>query len=368
MRVLQVIDKSFLGGGQTVVRHLLEGFRGTDVESLLACRDGGPLVEAARALGTRVHTIPFDKRFRPSAARRVADLVRSERVDVVHAHGLVAATTCWMARRLFGARVPLLYHQHGFHHHNYGPLTIGLRRAAEKAICRRVDRVIPVSSADLALLSSGGYAPRERLELVYYGIPEPRATAEEIEGARRAARLEPGRPVVGLVGRLHVQKGVDVFLAAAALVHEARPDAQIVVVGEGELETELHEQGRRLGLKDAVRWTGGRPSAPFMPLFSVAVLSSRWEGLPLVLLEYMARSLPIVTTDAEGCLDAVGETEARIVPRDDPRAMADAILGLLGDPVSAHRLGESARARFDGTFDIVTMTRRFESIYREVLR
>jgi len=82
----------------------------------------------------------------------------------------------------------------------------------------------------------------------------------------------------------------------------------------------------------------------------------------------MARSLPIVTTDAEGCLDAVGETEARIVPRDDPRAMADAILGLLGDPVSAHRLGESARARFDGTFDIVTMTRRFESIYREVLR
>lgn len=367
MRVLQVIDKSFLGGGQTVVRHLLEGFRGSGVENLLACRDGGPLVEAARRLGTRVHTIPFDKRFRPSTARSVAHLVRTEAIDVIHAHGLVAAATCSMARGLFGIRVPLLYHQHGFHHHNYGSLTIGLRRAAERAICRRVDRVIPVSSADLALLSSGAYAPRERLELVYYGIPEPRATAEEIEGARRVARLEPGRPVVGLVGRLHVQKGVDVFLRAAALVRETRRDAQFVVVGEGELETELRELGRGLGLEEAVRWVGGRPSSPFVPLFSIGVLSSRWEGLPLVLLEYMAHSLPIVTTTAEGCLDAVGAKEARLVPRDDPRAMADAILGLLADPERARQLGESARARFTGTFDIATMTSRLESLYLEVL-
>jgi glycosyltransferase involved in cell wall biosynthesis len=298
----------------------------------------------------------------------VADLVRTEAIDVVHSHGLVAATTSSMARGLFGARVPLLYHQHGFHHHNYGPLTIGLRRAAERAVCRRADRVIPVSSADLALLSSGGYAPRERLALVYYGIPEPRATAEEIEGARRVARLEPGRPVVGLVGRLHVQKGVDVFLRAAALVRETRPEAQFVVVGEGELESELFELGRGLGLEDSVRWAGGRPSSPFVPLFSIGVLSSRWEGLPLVLLEYMSRSLPIVTTDAEGCLDAVGEKEARIVPRDDPRAMADAILSLLADPERARRLGESARARFTGTFDLATMTRRFEALYQEVLR
>lgn len=368
MRVLQVIDKSFLGGGQTVVRNILEGFRGTGVEALLACRDGGPLVEAARDLGTKVHTIPFDKRFRPGPARTVANLVRTEAIDLMHAHGLVAATYCSMARALFGARAPLFYHQHGFHHHNYGSLTIGLRRAAEKAICRRADRSIPVSSADLALLLSRDYAPRERLELVYYGIPEPRATVQEIEGAQQAARLEPGRPVVGIVARLHVQKGIDVFLRAAALVRVARPEVQFVVVGEGKLETEFRELGRGLGLEEAVRWMGGRPSAPFMSLFSVAVISSRWEGLPLVLLEYMARSLPIVTTTTEGCLDAVGEKEAALVPLDDPRAMADAVLALLADPAHARRLGASARARFTGRFDLATMTRRLEALYQEVLR
>ena len=68
LRVLHVIDTSAIGGGQTSVRHLLEGFRGTDVSTDLACRSGGPLIGAARELGTEVHAIPFDKRYLPSRA------------------------------------------------------------------------------------------------------------------------------------------------------------------------------------------------------------------------------------------------------------------------------------------------------------
>ena len=367
MKVLHVIDKSYLGGGQAAVRNLLLGARGSEVETHLSCRDGGPLVADARALGTPVHPVAFDKRFRPGPARAVARIVRREAIDVVHAHGLVAATYCTLARSLFGLKRPLLYHQHGFHDHNYGRWTLGARRAAERAVCSRADRVIPVSSADAERLEREGYATESQIELVYYGIPEPIALAKEVEEARHASGWVEGEPVVGLVGRLHVQKGIDVFLRALARVAKAVPAARFVIVGTGELEAKMHALSSELGLGPRLRWVGGRSGLPFLPLFDVAVLSSRWEGLPFVLLEYMAAGRAIVTTDVPGCLDAVTGDEAAIVPRDDPRAMAEAIVLLLGDRPLAEARARAARAAFEGRFSLAVMTRKFIEVYEELL-
>jgi glycosyltransferase involved in cell wall biosynthesis len=368
LNVLHVIDKSFRGGGQTSVRHLIEGARGSQVTTLLACRDGGPLTEEARRLGAVVYPVPFDKRFRPGPARAIASIVRASSVHVLHAHGLVAAAYCTLARSFFGVRSPLLYHQHGFHHHNYGRLTIGARRQSERWVCRRADRVVPVTEEDARSLESGGYAPRQRIEMVHYGIPEPSASPAEIEDARRLAAVPPGQPVVGLVGRLHPQKGIDVFLEAAARVRREAPDCVALVVGTGPEEARLRALARSLGVDEGIRWMGGRSAAPFLPLMRIAALSSRWEGLPLVLLEYMAAGLPIVTTRLAGCLEAVGAGEAEVVPPEDPAALAGAILRLLRSPESASRLGAAARARYLEGFTLASMTRRFEALYREILK
>lgn len=367
MKVLHLIDKSFLGGGQMAVRSLVAGALGTGVEPMLACRDGGPLVEVVRAMGVPVFPIPFDKRFRPGPARAVAGLVRSRGVDVMHGHGLVATTYATLARSFFGARVPLVYQQHGFHHHAYRFWSRGLRRAAERAVCRRADRVVADSRADAAQLVAGGYAPEERVGTVYVGIAEPAAGRAETEAVRRELGLDPARPVVGFVGRFHPQKGLDVFLSAAALLRARLPGCQFAVVGEGALEGECRAQAARLGLDGAVRWAGGRPDAPFLPLFDVAVLTSRWEGLPLVLLEYMATSRAIVTTAVEGCLEAVGRDAAEVVPVEAAAETAAAIERLLCSPERAAALGRRARERFLERFTLPVMIRRFESIYQELL-
>lgn len=366
MKALQVIDKSFLGGGQTVVRYLIESFRGSAIEPILACRDGGPLVEVVRALGAPVVPIPFDKRFRPGPARALAALARERGADVIHSHGLVATFYCVLARRLFGLRAPILYHQHGFHHHNYGGLSRGMRIATEKWVCRQVDRVIACSRVDYAQLLEGGYTNEASLQLLYYGIPDPHPSEEEIREAAAIAGVQPSQPVVGLVARLHPQKGVDVFLRAAARVKRHRSDAAFVIVGGGELENELRQLGADLGLNGELHWTGSRPSAPFVPLFTLNVLSSRWEGLPFTLLEAMACARAIVTTDVPGCLDAVGPEEATIVPRDDPEALAAAIVDLLDHPEKARKKAEAARRRYESAFTLSEMVRRVEKLYVEV--
>ncbi|HZR80493.1 MAG TPA: glycosyltransferase family 4 protein [Candidatus Binatia bacterium] len=366
MRVLHVIDKSFLGGGQSVVRNLIAGSRETGVATALACRGGGPLVGAARALGAPVFEIPFDKRFRPGPARALARAASQHGADVVHAHGLVATFYCVLARGLFGMRRPILYHQHGFHHHNYGALSVGLRRAIERAVCRRVERVVACSRADVDQLARERYAPADRLRLVYYGIPEPAAPADVVARRRAEAGLASGQPVVGTIARLHPQKGVDVFLRAAARIARARPDAAFMIVGTGEIEEELKRLGAGLGLDGELRWMGGRPSAEFLPLLTVDVISSRWEGLPFTLLEAMASARSIVTTDVPGCLEAVGDQEASIVPRDDPERMADAVLDLLSRPDAAARSAAAARRRWEQRFTLKEMVRRVDELYAEL--
>jgi glycosyltransferase involved in cell wall biosynthesis len=367
MRVLHVIDKSFVGGGQTNVRNLLEGLSGLGVELDLSCRAGGPLVERVRALGIPVHPVPFDKNFRPGPARAVARIAREKKSDLVHAHGLVATFYCVLARSFFRMRVPLLYHQHGFHHHNYGRTTVGLRIQAERWVCHRVDRVIASSREDRDEIVSGGYAPTERVPLLHNGIPEPVPTPEETARVRAALPFVGEKPIVGIMARLHIQKGVDTFLRATLRVREAAPEARFVVVGTGEIEAEMHALARELGLGDVLVFTGSLPSHAVHPFFDVAVMSSRWEGLPITLLEYMAMRRAIVITGVGGCLEAVGPDEAEIVPVDDPEALAAAILRLLQDRELARRRGAAARARFEASFQLPVIAAQYLNLYQEVL-
>jgi glycosyltransferase involved in cell wall biosynthesis len=368
MRVLHVIDTSAVGGGQTAVRHLLAGFRQAGVHTELACRAGGPLLDAAQQLGVRTHAVDFDKRYLPNKAAAVAGIVRDSSIDLVHSHGLLATYYCQLARVLFGADVPLVYHQHGFHHHNHGRATRRARMAAERWLARSADRTIAVSSSDYQQLIAQGYAPAERVRLVHYGIPENGAGEAAVSRARDAINAN-GRPVVGIVGRLHPQKGVDTFLRAAVLIKQRCESAVFAVVGVGELEAQLRTLGASLGFNGELRWIPATvPGAAAMPHFDVAVLASRWEGLPLVLLEYMAATRPIVTTDVAGCRDAIGPAEAEIVPADQPERMADAVLRLLEDRELAQRRAAAARLRFQQAFTIESMVGQVQKIYDEVKR
>ena len=367
MRALHVIDKSFVGGGQTNVRNLLEGLQKLGVELHLACRDGGPLVDWVRALGIPVHPVPFDKNFRPGPARAVARIASRERASLVHSHGLVATFYCVLARTFFGLHVPILYHQHGFHHRNYGPATVSLRKWAERWVCRRVERVIASSRDDREKLVAEGYATPERVLLLHNGIPEPIPTAEESALARAAIPFAGKAPIVGIVSRLHIQKGIDTFLRAAVRVHEAMPETRFVVVGSGEIEAEMHELARELGLGGVLVFTGSLPSRACYSFFDVAVMSSRWEGLPITLLEYMAARRPIAITEVGGCLEAVGPEQAEIVAVDDPEALADAILRLLRNPDLARRRADAARRRFEAAFTLPVIAGQYLDLYREVL-
>jgi glycosyltransferase involved in cell wall biosynthesis len=182
---------------------------------------------------------------------------------------------------------------------------------------------------------------------------------------RAALAGDAERPIVLAVGRLDAQKGHAYLLAAAADI----PDALFVFVGEGRERSALEAQARALGVAERVRFLGHRDDVPdLLAACDVFVLPSRYEGLPLSVLEAMAAARPVVATAIEGTDEIVrhGET-GLLVPPAAPSALAEAIRAVLADRALATRMGQAGRARVGREFSMSRMIDEVTGVYDELL-
>jgi glycosyltransferase involved in cell wall biosynthesis len=164
------------------------------------------------------------------------------------------------------------------------------------------------------------------------------------------------------VGRLEKQKGVDVLLDGFARLD---PAAQLWIVGDGSLRGELEEKARTLGVLDRVRFEGAVADAsPFYWGADAFSIASRWEGLPLALLEAQAAGLPVVAAAAGGVAEAIREgTTGCLVPREDPKALAHAMQQVMNDSGLARRLGYEAARQAREEWSWERMVSAYEVLY-----
>jgi colanic acid/amylovoran biosynthesis glycosyltransferase len=175
--------------------------------------------------------------------------------------------------------------------------------------------------------------------------------------AGRAAR---GGPLL-FVGRLVAKKGVDVLIDARALLQSELPELDVEIVGGGPLAEELEGRARRSGVSDRIHFLGPQPADVVDAAFrraSLVVLPSRIDehgdrdGMPTVLVEALARGVPVVATDIVGIPEVVRDGETGLlVPPDDPPALAAAIARLVRDPELARELAAAGRALVAERFD-----------------
>jgi glycosyltransferase involved in cell wall biosynthesis len=165
-----------------------------------------------------------------------------------------------------------------------------------------------------------------------------------------AVRPDLGPPATGqgttvlASGRLTRQKGLDLLLDAFARVAPRYPDWQLVICGEGHWRARLERQVAELGLRDVVDLPGAVDLPRWMDDAAVFVLSSRFEGFPLVLIEAMAKGLPVVSFDCPTGPGEIVENHRNgvLVPAGDVPALADALGALMADPALRARLGAAA--------------------------
>ena len=187
--------------------------------------------------------------------------------------------------------------------------------------------------------------------------------------SRRAEVPEaPAAPTVLAVGRHVAQKGLDLLLTAWVQVHARMPTARLRILGDGPLTAELQAQARALGLQSSVQWLA--PTAQVQAQYreaAVFVLPSRYEGMPLALLEAQALGLPAVAFDCPtGPAEIISAATGIIVPPGDTQALADALLRLLANAPLRHRMGQAAIARSGAVFSPVQNVQQWTALVRRV--
>jgi glycosyltransferase involved in cell wall biosynthesis len=365
MRVLHIISSGGMYGAEAVILNLSRSLNEGPHYSMVGVfsNSSNPnlqLHEAALKEGIESHLILCKGQVDRTAITSIRELAVRTGADVVHAHGYKADIYVYLALRR--SRIPLVSTCHTWYDNN---LLTSLYGEADRFVLRKYARVVAVSDEVKQRLLKSGVRERE-IHLVRNGI-ELGPFNNAVPSLRED--LSRDRALIGLIGRLAWEKGIDIFLRAAARVLGEFPSAQFVVVGEGPDKDKLEQLVDELNIRANVSMLGHRDNMPSVyASLDVMVSSSRQEGLPMAILEGMASSLPLVAT-------AVGEVPTVVldgrtgvlVPGDDLDSLTAGILELLRDPALRTRLGSAARRRVEEEYSAARMTTDYLDVYAEAI-
>jgi glycosyltransferase involved in cell wall biosynthesis len=210
--------------------------------------------------------------------------------------------------------------------------------------------------------------PRQDVLLVPNGIRTERYRPDPVLRDTTRSSLGLGGAFTWLsAGRLERAKRHSDLLAAVAVIRASQPDVRVLIAGKGSLHDALQAEIETLGLTQNVSLLGLRTDVrALMQAADGFVMSSAWEGLPIVLLEASASGLPIVATDVGGSHDVISEGESGfIVPPRQPRQVADAMLRMMAlAPTQRRAMGERGREQSVSDFDVERVADRWEELYQ----
>ncbi len=366
-RVLHVIDSLDLGGAQVVLWNLLAHADRARFQPEAACLHGrGVFWERIRGTGVPVRSLSFDHRF-PSYVPLLAWLMLTRRYDVVHCHLLAANVIAKPLAALLGVPVRI-------NHDHCNDKLADPRRwvpAADTWTNRFSTHVCAVSESTRRFLVAHEGMTEARTTTLHNGIDlaifQPRP--EQRAAARKKWALPEEAFVVGGIGRLTYQKNFALFLEVAADVVARHSQACFVIVGTGDDDAALRAQAAALGLGERVRFLGyvGDMTALY-PALDMLLLTSRYEGLPITILEAMAVGLPIVASRLDGVEEVLADgDDCALVAPDDRAGFAARIGEMIAQPALAQRYATAALAKVRARFSAEAMTRAVEAIYLKYL-
>jgi len=374
---VHVITRLDLGGAQQNTLFCVRHHDRTCFDVALLAGSGGVLDDEARALEVaHVSIVPYLKHpVSPvsdlQALIRLTAHLRASRPDLVHTHSSKAGILGRLAARLAG--VPAVVHTaHGWSFNRTQSDRVRRRNIAlERLAASWTDRLIVVSER--------GRQEGIELEIGHprqYAVVHSGIDAAEFETPRRSREvardqlgLTPEQLLVGTVACLKPQKAPLDFVRAAAEAYARCDRLRFVVAGDGEQRDEVEQLIDRLGLRGIVRLLGWRRDVPdLLHAMDVFLLTSRFEGLPRVLLQAMAAGVPVVATAVDGTPEVVRDGRSGLlIPPRDARAAADRVLELIRDPELRARCVDGGRRVLTRGFDIHRMVGDLERIYISLL-
>jgi len=294
------------------------------------------------------------------AVQQLRALLHTTAFDLIHAHETAPAIVARLAT--LGASIPIAYTYHGS-----GPERV--RQVGRVArLC--ADRVVTPSHRTARDLQQRGRVPARKLGVVGLGVkPAPQLDSGAVTDLRRRLLGDTGRSLVVTIARLEPQKSLDVLIDVARRVIAQRPDVRFVVAGSGTLEHQVRHWSRQAGVADKVSFIGRTDNVyAHLAAADLSLLTSRWEALPITIVEAFRCATPVVATDCGGVCELVDETVGALLPVGDAPGLASAVLDLCNDEQKRRMLARNALARSaEDRFSPDHVHQQFENLYTSML-
>lgn len=365
--VLHVAESGGWAGGETYLLKLAATLDRRRFRLAVVVPERGPLATRLDALGVPTWEVPLTRRLVSiSTLWRLITLLRREHPAIVQSHGARTNVYTRLAGRFAGVPIVLSTVHNSLFDYGIGALRRRIYVLAERITSPLAYRIIAVSHAVTHDLIHRYGIRADRVVTIQNGIDatafasqRPHASVLEEFGLETEDRL------IGIAGRMTSQKGHDLLFHALRRLVPRFPRLRCLIIGDGPLEPWLKWQAQELGLTSHCIFTGARSDvADLLSVLDIAVLPSRSEGLPFVLLEAMALGKPVVATRVGGNAEVIEDGKTGLLtPPEDSDAIADAIAFLLAHPDEAARMGELGRQRVREQFSLKRMVTELEHVY-----
>jgi len=366
IRLLHLFVSLPVGGAENLLLSILRRLDPVRYESVV-CTLGerGALATQVEALGVPLLELGLMRRGggRGRAVRALAELLRRERIDLLHAHLYHANLIGRLAARRVG--IPCVVSIH-----NTYTRPKWHRRLVNWWLARRhTDAIIAGSEEIRRDILRYDHVRPELVQVIPNAVDLSRsASALTREAARERLGLAAEAYVLGTVGRLEEQKGHRFLLDALDQLRTQGLDVVLLLVGGGREEAPLREQAARLALGERVRFLGMRDDlGDLFRAMDLFVMPSLWEGLSLAMLSAMAAGLPVVATHVGGVPEVLGDDERGFVlPPGDAAALAERIAWCHAHPDATALAGIAGAAHVRANYSDAAMVKRVEAVYERV--
>jgi len=354
IRVMLMNDSLNMGGAETMIFSLICDLDSQRIKPYaLSMSVNDALKQTFLDTGIPVHECPKRSGLDWRNIFRIAKVLRQEKIDLLHTHNFASWFWGGMAT-LFAPRCTLVHTQHS---------NIVLNRLPPKPLrgflARISKKVVTVSDPVAEHLQRDSFAPSNKLQVIYNGIPlNPEQHTKD-----------PKHRHLAIVARLVPVKNHSLLIRSFAQASQIDSTIKLDILGDGPLMEELQQLSESLGMSEKIKFWGEVPNArALMTSFDVFVLSSLSEGLSISILEALAAGLPVIATDVGGNGTLVHQQQnGLLVPSEDQDQLAAAINRLLSDEKLRKKMGQESLKIVTEGFSNQTMVDAYQRIYAHAL-
>lgn len=371
-KVLHVIGGGEVGGAEIHVLNLLREMNKDAFQPRVCCLCPEPFLQLLQREAVQGFTLDMRSRMDFSAIPKLAKYMKEEQITLLHTHGVRANLVGRLASRLAGVPVSVTT-VHSVLKLDYPkPMDRWFNYWVERLTAPLTHRFIAVSDSLKKDLVERG-VPEKNISVIYNGIPVEQTDLERIEhfanSLRRSWQLQEGEVALGMIARFHPVKGHRFLLEAVKHLNVPQSSFKLILVGDGQLRSEIEQLVGELGLDDQVVFAGfAKDVKPYLQAMDVVVVPSLSEGFGLSAVEAMAFQKPVIATRVGGLEEIIQhQKNGLLVSPGDSLALAAELEHLIGNARLRQQIAKAGQERVFKDFTLEKMVDRTQAVYTSML-